>query len=106
MKKAIGFIACVSVMAMSLYLFSGGDPSRILSAQTESSGNGYGAVARRFMNDAQQLAKQGNMKEARRMAETAASLSADWAEGEQTPQQFLAGLDKASGGQSNPFDFG
>ncbi|MCA9049572.1 MAG: hypothetical protein KDA89_12635, partial [Planctomycetaceae bacterium] len=106
MQKAIGFIACVSVMAVSLYLFSGGDPSRILSAQTESgSPDSYGSVARRFMNDARQLAKQGNVKEARRLAETAASLSAVWKPGEQTPEQFLAELDGGpAGGGRNPWN--
>ena len=95
MHKAIGFIACVSVMAASLYLFSGGDPSRTLSAQTESAGaDDFGSVARRFMNDARQLASQGNTEEARRLAETAASFSTDWQEGEQTPEQFLKSLDR------------
>ena len=105
MHKAIGFIACVSVMAASLYLFSGGDPSRSLSAQTESaSADSYGSVARRFMNDARQLAKEGNVKQARRLAETAASLSAGWKEGEQTPEQFLAELDGGSAvRKQNPF---
>ena len=104
-QKAIGFIACVSVMAVSLYLFSGADPSRILSAQTESTDvDSYGSVARRFMNDARQLAKQGNVREARRLAETAASLSSQWKEGEQTPEQFLAELDgKANRQTPNPF---
>ncbi|MEO1982895.1 MAG: hypothetical protein ABGZ24_20490 [Fuerstiella sp.] len=70
MHKAIGFIACVSVMAASLYLFSGGDPSRVLSAQTESeSPDSYGSVARRFMNDARQAAKQGDIRQARRLAD-------------------------------------
>lgn len=105
MHKVIGFIACVSVMAVSLYLFSGGDPSRSLSAQTEPANAGsYGSVARRFMNDARQLAKEGNVNQARRLAETAASLSAGWQEGEQTPEQFLAELDGTSAGQKqNPF---
>ncbi len=99
-QKAIGFIACVSVMAMSLYLFSGGDPSRILSAQTEpEEKDSYGSVARRFLEDARQEAQQGDLQEARRLAETAASLSANWEPGEQTPQQFideLAGADKSA----------
>lgn len=105
MHKVIGFIACVSVMAVSLYLFSGGDPSRSLSAQTESANaDSYGSVARRFMNDARQLAREGNVKQARRLAETAASLSAGWKDGEQTPEQFLAELDGTSAGQKdNPF---
>ena len=95
MHKAIGFIACVSVMAASLYLFSGGDPSRTLSAQTESAGaDEFGSVAKRFMNDARKLASQGNTEEARRLAETAASLSSDWPEGEQTPEQFLKSLEQ------------
>jgi len=72
-QKAIGFIACISVMAASLHLFSGGDPSRILSAQTESApADGYGSVARRFMRDARQYADDGNFEEARRMATTVA----------------------------------
>ena len=55
MYKAIGLIICASVMAVSLYLFSGGDPSRALSARTDSeSGDGYGAVARRFLQDARE----------------------------------------------------
>ena len=105
MHKAIGFIACIAVMAASLYLFSGGDPSRVLSAQTESNNvDSYGSVARRFMNDARHLAKQGNTKQARRLAETAASLSATWQRGEQTPQQFLAELDgKPAANSDNPF---
>ena len=105
MHKVIGFIACVSVMAVSLYLFSGGDPSRSLSAQTEPATAGsYGSVARRFMNDARQLAQAGDLKKARRLAETAASLSANWQAGEQTPEQFLAELNGTSAGQKeNPF---
>ncbi|MCA9082401.1 MAG: hypothetical protein KDA81_00030 [Planctomycetaceae bacterium] len=107
MQKAIGFIACVSVMAMSLYLFSGGDPSRMLSAQTETEvPDSYGSVARRFMNDARQLAKQGDVKGARRLAETAASLSAVWKPGEQTPEQFLKELDGNSAEQRNPWSLG
>ncbi|HIE98303.1 MAG TPA: hypothetical protein EYQ63_15175, partial [Fuerstia sp.] len=105
MHKAIGFIACVSVMAASLYLFSGGDPSRVLSAQTESeSPDSYGSVARRFMNDARQAAKQGDIRQARRLAETAASLSASWQPGEQTPQKFLVELDGDAGRSDNPWN--
>lgn len=105
MYKAIGFIACVSVMAASLYLFSGGDPSRSLSAQTESANvDSYSAVARRFMNEARQLAQQGKLQKARRLAETAASLSATWNEGEQTPDQFLAALGKQVTASTNPFE--
>ncbi|MDG1894330.1 MAG: hypothetical protein P8J37_05430 [Fuerstiella sp.] len=105
MHKAIGFIACVSVMAASLYLFSGGDPSRVLSAQTESgSPDSYGSVARRFMNDARQSARQGDVRQARRLAETAASLSASWQPGEQTPQKFLAELDESGSRTDNPWD--
>ena len=104
MYKAIGFIACVLVMAASLYLFSGGDPSRSLSAQTESANvDSYSAVARRFMNEARQLAQQGKIQKARRLAETAASLSATWNEGEQTPDQFLAALGKQMTDSANPF---
>ena len=59
MHKAIGLITCASVMAVSLYLFSGGDPSRTLSAQTDSeSGEGYRAVARRFLQDAREQARK------------------------------------------------
>jgi len=73
LHKAIGLITCASVMAVSLYLFSGGDPSRTLSAQTESQkGDSYSAVARRFLQDAREQAKKGNTKEARRLAESAA----------------------------------
>lgn len=104
MQKAIGFIACISVMAASLYLFSGSDPSRILSAQTESANaDGYGSVARRFMNDAREHAKQGNLVHARRLAGTAAELDVTWQPGEQTPDQFLAELDGGSGQAPNPF---
>lgn len=104
MQKAIGFIACISVMAASLYLFSGSDPSRILSAQTESANaDGYGSVARRFMNDAREHAKQGNLAHARRLAGTAAELNVTWQAGEQTPDQFLAELDGGSDQPLNPF---
>ncbi|MCP4508227.1 MAG: hypothetical protein GY826_17790, partial [Fuerstiella sp.] len=103
MHKAIGFIGCVSVMAASLYLFSGGDPSRVLSAQTESP-DSFGSVARRFMNDARQSAEQGDLRQARRLAETAASLSASWQPGEQTPQKFLAELDENVGRTDTPWD--
>ncbi|HQZ68726.1 MAG TPA: hypothetical protein PLY87_26750, partial [Planctomycetaceae bacterium] len=93
MYKAIGLIICASVMAVSLYLFSGGDPSRALSARTDSeSGDGYGAVARRFLQDAREQAQKGNLAEARRLAGTAASLCSDWSASEQSPDQFLKSL--------------
>lgn len=105
MYKAIGFIACVSVMAASLYLFSGGAPSQSLSAQTENANvDSYNAVARRFMNEARQLAQQGKIQKARRLAETASSLSATWNEGEQTPDQFLAALGKQASASTNPLE--
>ena len=96
MHKAIGLITCASVMAVSLYLFSGGDPSRTLSAQTDSeNGEGYGAVARRFLQDARDQAQKGNIAEARRLAGTAASLYSDWSDSEQSPDQFLKTLSKS-----------
>lgn len=107
MQKAIGLITCASVMAVSLYLFSGGDPSRTLSAQTDSgkpAGN-YNAAARRFLQDARQKAKQGKTAEARRLAETAASLSAEWIEGEETPDEFLDSLAQPVTKQGIEFDF-
>ena len=76
MYKAIGFIACVSVMATSLYVFSGGDPSRMLSAGTESANVDDATLARQFMNDARQATSKGNDAEARRLATTAAKLTA------------------------------
>ena len=95
LHKAIGLITCASVMAASLYLFSGGDPSRTLSAQTEpAKGTGrQSTVARRFLQDARAEAEKGNVTEARRRAETAKSLSSDWSGVEETPDQFLAALD-------------
>ena len=94
MHKAIGLITCASVMAVSLYLFSGGDASRTLSAQTDSaSGDSYGSVARRFMQDARKAAQEGNTDEARRIAEAANALSTTWGPDEQTPAQFLKSLD-------------
>ena len=107
MQKAIGLITCASVMAVSLYLFSGGDPSRTLSAQTDSgkpAGN-YNAAARRFLQDARQKVKQGKTAEARRLAETAASLSAEWNEGEETPEEFLDSLAEPVAKQGVDFDF-
>ena len=93
MHKAIGIITCASVMAVSLYLFSGGNPARTLSAQTDSeSGEGYGAVARRFLQDAREQAEKGNIAEARRLAGTAASLCSEWGPSEQSPDQFLKTL--------------
>lgn len=97
MHKAIGLITCASVMAVSLYLFSGGDSSRTLSAQTDSeTGEGYGAVARRFLQDAREQAEKGNLAEARRLAGTAASLCSDWSKSEQSPDQFLKSLETSS----------
>ncbi|MCH2210511.1 MAG: type II and III secretion system protein [Fuerstiella sp.] len=93
MYKAIGFIACVSMMAASLYVFSGGDPSRMLSARTESANAEDGVLARQFMKDARQSAAQGNSVEARRLAAMAADLTTDWRSTEQTPQQFLKSLE-------------
>ena len=107
MHKAIGLITCASVMAVSLYLFSGGDPSRTLSAQTDSeNGEGYGAVARRFLQDAREQAQKGNLAEARRLAGTAASLCSDWSASEQSPDQFLKSLNEsgqATGGDDTLF---
>ncbi|MEY3173664.1 MAG: hypothetical protein RLZZ436_1578 [Planctomycetota bacterium] len=104
MHKAIGLITCASVMAVSLYLFSGGDPSRTLSAQTEP-GDGYGSVARQFLQDAREQARQGNVGEARRLAETAASMSSDWGPAEESPEQFLATLDKPQKGKPAELNF-
>jgi type II secretory pathway component GspD/PulD (secretin) len=104
LHKAIGLITCASVMAVSLYLFSGGDPSRTLSAQTEP-GDGYGSVARQFLQDAREQARQGNAKEARRLAETAASMSSDWGTAEESPEQFLAALDNPRKGQPAELNF-
>ena len=105
LQKAIGLITCASVIAVSLYLFSGGDSSRTLSAQTDSeSGDGYGAVARRFLQDAREQAQKGNIAEARRLAGTAASLSSDWSDSEQSPEDFLKSLDK-SGSSAETSDF-
>ncbi|MCA9063439.1 MAG: hypothetical protein KDA96_10280, partial [Planctomycetaceae bacterium] len=106
MHKAIGLITCASVMAVSLYLFSGGDPSRTLSAQTDSaSGTSYDAAARRFMQEARELAAQGKTDRARKLAETAAGLDIRWNDGEQTPEQFLTSLDAAPA-DDNPFAVG
>ncbi len=107
MQKAIGLITCASVMAVSLYLLSGGDPSRTLSAQTDTgkpTGN-YNAAARRFLQDARQKVKQGKTAEARRLAETAASLSAEWNEGEETPEEFLDSLAEPVAKRGIDFDF-
>ncbi|MGV2338602.1 MAG UNVERIFIED_CONTAM: hypothetical protein LVR18_32825 [Planctomycetaceae bacterium] len=104
LHKAIGLITCASVMAVSLYLFSGGDPSRTLSAQTEP-GDGYDSVARQFLQDAREQARQGNAKEARRLAETAASMSSDWGSAEESPKQFLAALDNPKKGQPTELNF-
>ena len=105
MQKAIGFIACVSVMAASLFYFSGGDPSQMLSAQTESSdAEAFGPVARKLMDKARQLAQQGKTAEARREAETAAAMFSNWNEGEQTPKQFLSELGEQSGEDLSLFD--
>ena len=105
MYKAIGLITCASVMAVSLYLFSGGDPSRTLSAQTDSESEaGYGAVARRFLQDAREQAQKGNVAEARRLAGTAASLCSDWSDAEQSPDQFLKSLGRDSGVVEFEFD--
>lgn len=95
LHKAIGLITCASVMAASLYLFSGGDPSRTLSAQTEpAKGSGrQSTVARRFLQEARAEADKGNVTEARRRAEAAKSISSDWSGVEETPDQFLAALD-------------
>ncbi len=106
MQKAIGLITCASVMAVSLYLFSGGDPSRTLSAQTDSqNGEGYGAVARRFLQDAREQAEKGNIAEARRLAGTAASLSSDWSDSEQSPDDFLKSLAKSGSSDTSEFAF-
>ena len=105
MQKAIGLITCASVMAVSLYLFSGGDPSRTLSAGTDSkSGEGYNAAARRFLQDARQKAEQGNLAEARRLAKTAASLSSEWSENEESPEQFLNALAESESSFSDASD--
>ena len=93
MYKAIGFIACVSMMAASLYVFSGGDSSRTLSARTESANADDAALARQFMKDARRSASQGNPVEARWLAATAATLTSDWRRNEQTPQEFLETLE-------------
>lgn len=93
MYKAIGFIACVSMMAASLYVFSGGDPSRTLSARTESANADDALLARQFMKDARQSASRGRFVEARRLAATAATLTSDWRRNEQTPKQFVESMD-------------
>ncbi|MBL8817542.1 MAG: hypothetical protein JNL58_16070 [Planctomyces sp.] len=101
MHKAIGLITCASVMAVSLYMFSGGDPSRTLSAQTDSAGgDSYSSAARSLLQDARQQAAEGNLEEARRLAETAESLSKDWPAGEETPAEFLKSLESAAGSQA------
>ena len=106
MHKAIGFITCASVMAVSLYLFSGGDPSRTLSAQTDSaSGDSYGSVARRFMQDARKAAQEGNTEEARRIAEAANALPTQWSPTEQSPAEFLRSLDSAGSANTAPVDW-
>ena len=108
MHKAIGLITCASVMAVSLYLFSGGDPSRTLSAQQETAGGqAYSTAARRFLTEAQTAYRQGDAAQARSLAETAAALPGDWAPGEQTPGDFLKSLNSGSPAGStarqNPF---
>jgi len=112
LHKAIGLITCASVMAVSLYLFSGGDPSRTLSAQTDSSSEqGYAAAAKRFMQDARRAAEKGDVAEARRLAEAAAALPVEWESSQQAPQDFLSRLDgqfsaadqQPAGNRSNPF---
>jgi general secretion pathway protein D len=109
LHKAIGLITCASVMAVSLYLFSGGDPSRTLSAQEDpASGQGYSSAARRFLKEARESARRGDTAEARRLAETAAALPGNWRSGEETPSEFLKSLGTsptaAPQGQQNPFD--
>lgn len=105
MYKAIGLITCASVMAASLYLFSGGDPSQTLSAQTDPfGGQGYSAVARQFLQDARNQAAKGNTAEARRLAESAAQLASDWSPSEESPQQFLAKLNGSQGSSAQPVD--
>ena len=105
MYKAIGLITCASVMAASLYLFSGGDPSQTLSAQTDPpGGQGYSAVARQFLQDARNQASKGNIAEARRLAESAAQLASDWSSSEESPEQFLAKLNGSQGPAAEPAD--
>ena len=93
-------------MAVSLYLFSGGDPSRTLSAQTDSaSGDSYGSVASRFMQDARKAASDGNIDEARRIAEAANALSTQWGPDEQSPSDFLRSLDSGESASSDSPDW-
>ena len=94
MYKAFGFITCVSVMAASLYVFSGGNPSQTLSAQTESDASGDAALARQFMKGARKHASQGNIKKARELAGAAAALNVAWRSNEQTPKQFIDSLNR------------
>ncbi len=94
LQKAIGLITCASVMAVSLYLFSGGDPSQSLSAMTDThKSGGYNDAARKMLQEARAKAKQGKTADARRLAQAAASMSTDWSESEESPEEFLESLD-------------
>ncbi|MFK7817163.1 MAG: hypothetical protein AB8G99_00470 [Planctomycetaceae bacterium] len=103
MRKPIGLIACVAVIAGSLWILGGGRPSQTAVAQVEDTGS-YEAAARRFLQNAKSAAAQGDLKGAKQMAETAASFRVTWGQGEQTPEQFLKTLVTASGSGQFPDD--
>jgi type II secretory pathway component GspD/PulD (secretin) len=72
-------------------MLGGGRPSQTATAQTDDVGS-YESAARRFLRQAQTLAEQGDMRGAKRLAETAASFDVSWGSGEQSPKQFLDSL--------------
>ncbi len=90
MRKALGLVACVAVVTGSLWVLGGGRPARLASAQTDS--GSYDAAARRLLQEAKNLAMQGNAGEAIRRARAAEALNVTWGDGEQTPAQFLQAL--------------
>jgi Flp pilus assembly secretin CpaC/tetratricopeptide (TPR) repeat protein len=75
-------------------------------AQVEDTSS-YESVARRLLQTAKSHAAQGNLREAKQVAATAASFNVAWGEGEQTPEQFLQSLGNgttASGSGQFPND--
>ena len=102
MGKVIGLFTVASMVGASVWLLGGGEPLMMVSAQTgsagesSSTGGGYSSAARRFLEEARRMATRGDLKGAKRLARTAAMFPVEWAQDEQTPDEFLQSLNQAS----------
>ena len=106
MGKALGLLACTTLVAVTYWSISDGrhtnrasagderfDAGRSPSDSSDSRAAGYKTVAARLMDQARELASKGDIAGARTLAKRANTFPVQWKSNEQTPEQLLKLLD-------------